>query len=343
MEAIVTARPVALRRASRLLLLGEEETLRLLVTLAGLHDLGKFAPAFQAQVPDLWDALRAHLDLADPLPGRHTEDGFALWLDLLAPELAERIWPGAGRAMEVLVPAVFGHHGRPVSYRAHRSAQGFPRAALAAARACAEAVVSLLCPEPIATPAPPRRTARIATWYVAGLMTTADWIGSGTRWFGYTEPMDGDSDLSRYWNEIARPAAAVAVREAGILAPRPAPPRSFREVTRLEGNPTPLQEWAGAVQLPETPCLIVIEDVTGAGKTEAAQMLVHRLLTSGRVAGAYWAMPTQATANAMYERQGRMLSGLFDDAADPKPSLVLAHGQQRLHQAFQDTVLQARG
>src|SRR5690606_35701801 len=27
------------------------------------------------------------------------------------------------------------------------------------------------------------------------------------------------------------------------------------------------------------------------------------------------------------------------DAADPKPSLVLAHGQQRLHQAFQDTVL----
>jgi CRISPR-associated endonuclease/helicase Cas3 len=338
-EAILEARPVALQRAARLLRLEEEDARRLLVTLAGLHDLGKFAPAFQAQVPDLWDDLRAKLCLSEPIPGRHTEDGFALWVDEVAESLGERIWPGARRALEVIAPAIFGHHGRPTLYLAHRCRQGFPGLALAAARVCADAVVELLCPEPIPLAAPDAKAARIASWYIAGLMTTADWIGSGVGWFRYTEPMADDPGLARYWNEVARPSATRAVREAGMLAPPSAPRRPFREVACLDRNPTPLQRWAESVPLPGTPCLVVVEDVTGAGKTEAAQMLVHRLLAAGRAAGAYWAMPTQATANAMYGRQARMLDGLFAAAADPRPSLVLAHGQQRLHAGFRDTVL----
>lgn len=69
-------------------------------------------------------------------------------------------------------------------------------------------------------------------------------------------------------------------------------------------------------------------------------MLVHRLMTDGRVAGAYWAMPTQATANAMYARQARAVGGLFDARpAGPRPSVALAHGQAALHQGFRATVL----
>jgi transposase len=339
MEAILSARPFAMKRGARLLQLEEEGARQLLVTLAGLHDLGKFAPAFQAQVPDLWNDLRARLRLSEPIPGRHTEDGFALWVDEVGESLGVRIWPGAQRALEAIAPAIFGHHGRPTRYLERRCRQGFPEPALAAARACAEAVVELLCREPIQLPAPCAKVARIASWYIAGLMTTADWIGSGEGWFRYTEPMTDDPSLSRYWNEVARPRAMGAVREAGIVAPPSASLRTFREVACLDRNPTPLQEWAESVPLPGTPCLVVIEDVTGAGKTEAAQMLVHRLLVAGRAAGAYWAMPTQATANAMYERQSRMLTGLFADAADPRPSLVLAHGQQRLHPGFRATVL----
>jgi CRISPR-associated endonuclease/helicase Cas3 len=339
MEAILEARPVALQRAARLLQLEEDQARRLLVTLAGLHDLGKFAPAFQAQAPDLWADLRAGLDLPEPNPGRHTEDGFALWVDELADSLGERIWPGAQRALEAIAPAVFGHHGRPTKYLGHRCRQGFPGPALAVGRACAEAVVALLCPEPVTPASAGPGTGRIASWYIGGLMTTADWIGSGVGWFRYTEPMADDADLAAYWYKVARPSAARAVREAGIVAPLSAPLRPFREVACLDQDATPLQRWAETVPLPDTPCLVVVEDVTGAGKTEAAQMLVHRLLVAGRAAGAYWAMPTQATANAMYERQARMLDCLFAPSDDLKPSLVLAHGQQRLHAAFRATVL----
>jgi CRISPR-associated endonuclease/helicase Cas3 len=339
MDAVLDARPLALRRAARLLRLDNAETRRLLVTLAGLHDLGKFAPAFQIKASEPWEELSARLALAAPIPGQHTEDGYALWMETLADELGNAVWEGGGKVLETLAPAAFGHHGRPVALKSQRASQGFPPPALDAARRCAAAVVALLCPEPIRGEPPRRSEAAIASWYVAGLMTTADWIGSGVRWFEYTEPLPDDPTLVRYWTDVARPAARRAVSEAGILTPPAAPSRAFRALTRLDRDPTPLQRWAEAAELPESPCLVIVEDVTGAGKTEAAQMIVHRLLSANRAAGAFWGMPTQATANAMYERQSKVLDRLFADGADPKPSLVLAHGQQRLHAGFQGTVL----
>lgn len=68
-------------------------------------------------------------------------------------------------------------------------------------------------------------------------------------------------------------------------------------------------------------------------------MLVHRLMAEGRAAGAYWAMPTQATANAMYERQREAIQALYALRGDRRPSIVLAHGQSRLHDRFRATVL----
>lgn len=342
MAAVLEVRPVASARAARLLGISEEEARRLLVTLAALHDLGKFTPAFQAQVPELWDALSAAIGAVPVFPGRHTEDGLVLWMEALADSLGERIWPGAERALECLAPAIFGHHGRPVLAKDGRLRQGFRPggnpAPLHAASECAAVLIELLCPEPIRARPPGARSARIASWYVAGLMTIADWIGSRVQWFPYCEPLPEDRTLERYWRR-AREAAAHAVREAGIVAPPPAPLRPFHELTQLDASPTPLQQWAAAVDLPDSPCLVIVEDVTGAGKTEAAQMIVHRLLAAGRAAGAFWAMPTQATADAMYERQAKMLERLFADGADPKPSLVLAHGQQKLNARFRGTVL----
>jgi CRISPR-associated endonuclease/helicase Cas3 len=68
-------------------------------------------------------------------------------------------------------------------------------------------------------------------------------------------------------------------------------------------------------------------------------MLVHRLLAGGRASGAYWAMPTQATANAMYARQADAIACLFDNVGDTLPSLTLGHGQSRLHAAYRRTVV----
>ena len=64
-------------------------------------------------------------------------------------------------------------------------------------------------------------------------------------------------------------------------------------------RPTPLQAWAESVPLGEGPQLFILEDVTGAGKTEAALALAHRLLAADRADGFYFGLPTMATSNAL--------------------------------------------
>ena len=66
-------------------------------------------------------------------------------------------------------------------------------------------------------------------------------------------------------------------------------------------------------------------------------VLAHRLMVAGRANGLYVALPTEATANAMWERLGGIFRCLF--AADATPSLVLAHGRRALHKGFQDSVV----
>jgi CRISPR-associated endonuclease/helicase Cas3 len=341
-EELLRNRRLIVQRLTRLLGLAEEDTRALIVALAALHDLGKFAPAFQAKAPEHWPvaALGPFPKEQAPIGRRHTEDGFVLWDERLAERLSSRVWTNGEDALRTLAPAVFGHHGRPVgSGFARDPLRARFRNGLSAAEQCAETVLSLLLLHPVTSVGQPADAeVELASWLVSGLLTTADWIGSREGWFPYAEPDPADAALAKYL-ERARALAKVAVRKAGLVPSQPSPERSFTEVARVPGSPTPLQRWASEVALPSGPSLFLIEDVTGSGKTEAAQMLVHRLISAGHASGAYWAMPTMATANAMYARQARAIRALYirDDAA--WPSLVLAHGQQALHEAFRSTVL----
>lgn len=338
-DTILQVRPIALARAARLLGLESDEARRLLVALVALHDLGKFAPVFQAKSPDHWPEALTGMDPTRVVPSHHTVDGYVLWEQLLSARLAERLWTGGRHVLDVLAVSIFGHHGRPV-----RSADGtkrsvesiFNSAAQGAAVDCAEMIVDLLLPAPLGAPLPTSEQARVASWWVAGLVTMADWVGSNETWFEYRRP---ELNLADYWGH-AQACAARAVLDTGITAPRPSGLKTFAELTNKPA-PTPAQKWASRVKLPDGPVLVILEDVTGAGKTEAAQMLVHRLMADGRAAGAYWAMPTQATANAMYTRQADAVGALFDAVVDDarRPSVILAHGQTRLHDRFQSTVL----
>lgn len=337
-DAFLIARPSSTRRAAGLLGLDESEAHRVLVALVALHDLGKFAPAFQVKAPELWPASLGACEPDRVRLGRHTDDGYVLWGSKLAVLVRNRVWPRGRSALAAFAPAIFGHHGSPVRNLYRPSEREVFGAALGPAVDCAERVLTLLMPAPVDAPDLSDERARLASWWVAGLTSVSDWVGSNQRRFPYTAPLADDPTLAKYW-AIAQRAAADAMRESGLVAPAVAPRRSFTELVKGKA-PTPVQGWADAVDLPAGPTLIVIEDVTGAGKTEAAQMLVHRLLVAGRATGAYWAMPTQATANAMYARQADMLNGLFLSAtSDARPSIVLAHGQQRLHEKFRATVL----
>ncbi|HEY1177616.1 MAG TPA: CRISPR-associated endonuclease Cas3'', partial [Phytomonospora sp.] len=342
-EALLVARPTTAARLARPLALPADEARRLVVALAGVHDLGKFAPAFQAKARDHWPAsvLGPYRDEC-AVKRAHTVDGIVLWDRHLAGRLGARVWEGGAEPLRLLAPAVFGHHGRPVAVGGDPVRLRF-RQGLAAAERCTEAVLALLLPSAIVAPPPEESGVRLASWLLSGVLTVADWVGSNERWFPYTAPDPADATLQGYWAR-AQEQAQVAIREAGLIPSTPSPERPFAEIARRPDAPTPVQMWASRVALPGPPTLFVVEDVTGAGKTEAAQMLVHRLMAAGRATGAYWAMPTMATANAMYARQGTAIGVLYaprDDGA--RPSLVLAHGQQALHERFRRTVLRAEG
>lgn len=342
-DRLLTVRRRSLERGARLLGVAPEDARRLLVTLAGLHDLGKFTPAFQAKYAGYQSPLLRAMPTRMYGLSRHTDDGYVLWQGPLNSRLVESCWPNGAGTIRWLVPGVFGHHGSPVT--ANPPADALERRFVGmtenAAIDCADAVIALLSGDPLAAPDATDRRAAAASWWCAGLVTTADWIGSCQRWFPYSPPDYQDETLVGYW-QLACERAERAVAEAGLVPPAVSAVVSFVQSTGRAEAPTPAQEWAGQTVLPDGPVLIILEDVTGAGKTEAAQLLVHRLMASGRASGAYWAMPTQATANAMYARQAGAISRLFE-SAPPRPSLVLAHGQARLDDRFQSSVLRHVG
>ena len=95
-----------------------------------------------------------------------------------------------------------------------------------------------------------------------------------------------------------------------------------------------MQEACSAVALRDGPMLAVIEDETGAGKTEAALILAQRMMAAGKGRGLFFALPTMATADAMFLRNRDCIAGMFDRG----PSLTLAHGRAGLSVGFRDLI-----
>lgn len=184
---------------------------------------------------------------------------------------------------------------------------------LHAARAYATEGMRVVGGQPVA-PVGTEMALRLA-WRLAGLAVAADWIGSNEEWF---EANEKQIPLDHYWANHALPQAAEAVARAGIV---PVPARRRVALSDLAPHAltaTPLQDLAISLQLPAAgPSVVMIEDQTGAGKTEAALLLAHRMMTMGHARGLSVALPTMATANAMYQRLADAYRALFDDNGIP--------------------------
>jgi CRISPR-associated endonuclease/helicase Cas3 len=231
-----------------------------------------------------------------------------------------------------LFAPILGHHGRPVSAKNSLLKDFFREPAEAAALGFADAMHALLGPPVL--PEPNESALLRATWPLAGLTIIADWVGSNRDWFPYRE---NGPTLQAYWDEIARPQARAALAQAGLVPARAAQVAGFRALTEIEHAPSPVQAWAESVPLAEGPLLILIEDMTGGGKTEAAIMLAHRMMAAGRAAGIYFALPTMATANAMFNRVETITERLYETGA--QATLTLAHGRAALHPRFRELQL----
>jgi CRISPR-associated endonuclease/helicase Cas3 len=331
---VLLQRHPGLQTIAKRLALPAEQLGPLATFLLAIHDLGKFSRMFQAKVPELFPPALGELPKGVD-PG-HAKAARLFWDTVVRGDLDSFGIEAEPFALTALAYACFGHHGEPVSLLDDRTARSlFGQGGLAATRTFIETCVELFLGDALIELDENR--ARRTSFAFAGLAVLADWIGSKQDWFPYEQP---SRNLADYWQACAMPRAERAVREAGVLPARPRAMTGYRELTgRIGFTPTPMQRWAETVAIPDGPALFVIEDETGSGKTEAALMLAHRLIAAGRAYGLYIGLPTQATANAMFDRLGASYRNLFDVAA--RPSLALAHGSRDLHPGFRAAVIPA--
>lgn len=319
---------------SELFALDRQDTLRLLRFLLSMHDIGKFAKQFQAKVPCRYP--RCFGDDPGRVSTSYDHGGGGLRLFDADGSIFQTSNGSGPRTWRPLVSAVTGHHGAPPVPQINaggetlRSLQScFGESGIEAARLFAHCMGDLLAP-PGDLHSLERKRVRRASFALAGLCVLADWIGSNQDWFPYRSSREFEC-LEEYW-ALSREQAGRAIAAAGVL---PASARSRIGHDALIGvgrAPTPMQKWAGSVELPTGPTLFMIEDETGSGKTEAALMLAHRLMATGRADGLYVALPTMATANAMFDRLGAACRMLF--APGTEPSVALAHGAREMHRGF---------
>jgi CRISPR-associated endonuclease/helicase Cas3 len=151
---------------------------RALASLIALHDIGKFAPAFQGKVPAC--APSELLPMPTGLSIDHGATGMAYFNDLRFLRPIADVLLAAMQSDErwIVFQPVFGHHGKPLDNvkldpaRDGHSEEPF----VAAARHCVTDVMALYA-NPVLPPV--RKGASTAlSWRLAGLIALSDWIGS---------------------------------------------------------------------------------------------------------------------------------------------------------------------
>lgn len=308
----------------------EEPQRQALVLLAALHDIGKIGNRF-----------RAMIEKGETQRDRHWQVSMAWFAhfddDVLGPLLGSR-----EKRRFPLYAAAAGHHGGPpemTDIHGGENRRRMVRDAGEAAARDAQAVIegfAMLFPQAglrdlqltlKKANGDWRRSAHSLSWWLTGLISVADWVGSNTEWFPATAP---DYSIDEYWQK-ARSQAQTALIESGLLFASPSSVDSH-ELFNFDAF-TPMQRAVLECELPPKQTLAVIEDATGSGKTEAALMLAYRMMREGRGEGLFFALPTMATANAMYSRLA-VMRHMFDG----EPSLALAHSRAWLHQGFRTLI-----
>ncbi|MFF4323808.1 type I-E CRISPR-associated protein Cse1/CasA [Streptomyces sp. NPDC001568] len=319
---------------------GDSDARALAVWLTAIHDIGKATPAFACQVEQLAQRMR---DKGLDMPSskqfgdirKRAPHGLAGQV-LLEEWLKQHGW--APRAAMTFAVAVGGHHGVPPGHEAFpflhqhtellrtpgRSEQLWAEVQTELLDACAAAYgVQDRLPQWRLVKLP--QTVQVV---LSAVVILADWIAS-------------NPDLFLLYPEEQPRSEAQRIESAwrGIELPRPWFPA---EVTASAGEhftarfalpePRPLQEEALRLACEaESPGLMIIEAPMGEGKTEAALAVAEVFASRTRAGGCFIALPTRATANAMY---GRMRSWLRRLPGDEERTVSLAHSKAFLNDDF---------
>lgn len=336
----------AMAHLAGMLNLSEEALRKTLVFCCALHDIGKCSAQFQIMAPSLWQAAHFGPPPQDGLPHKPHGEFTDSYLrgswdaveDIVKPglltDLFRQVCGTSHRHDEAaLISAIAGHHGVPTRAQSEATGASFSCNApfRAAAKELVAELVDILSGGAARLILKDQRARAALSWLLSAALPASDWIGSNQAWF---PPVAPTLEPAAYWRDHAQPKAARALAASGLLRAEVCAASPARTLAHLAGQrPTPLQQFAFAIPLgARRPHFFLIEDATGAGKTEAAMALTHRLMAAGLADGFYFALPTMATANAMYQRLGATYRALFVDGS--QPSLALAHGKAQRNRDF---------
>jgi CRISPR-associated endonuclease/helicase Cas3 len=276
------------------------------ITLAALHDLGKISPGFAVKCP-AWVSQLELSGLAAKENWANCQPNHALvsqWvLQQLLPKAKLHGWSAA----------VGAHHGRPNEKTVGPFKVGSVGGQfwLDARSHLVTELSTYFGPLPIE---PPENDATL--WFVAGLITVADWIGSDEEQFS---PEGGQTSI----------APTLARRALHSIGWEPAQFKTqlpFNSLFPACNPPRPLQ--TAALSGVKQPGLYIIEAQMGAGKTEAALAAAYHLISEGLAGGLYFALPTQVTSNRIHRRVADFLARV-ETHPDPR-RLRLAHSNSWL-------------
>jgi CRISPR-associated endonuclease/helicase Cas3 len=289
-----------------------------------LHDYGKIDIRFQFKSPKALQSLRPDFDRESIAPTQAYYHGPSGWEWFIADSPALGISELALNQWGEWMRAVCGHHGS-LTLAGHFSRplaedEVIEFDAVARADMVRKLADFFLKPAGLAltSPLPP------CPDLLAGFCSVCDWIGSNQNIF---LPVFGRLLFTEYWHDEALKRAEVALGESGV----------FKQallaggMTELYPSYTPRQVQTLVDELPLEPGLTLIEAPTGSGKTEAAMAYASRLLAAGLADSVIFALPTQATANAMFTRLEEIAENLFPGGLN----ILLAHGRANYNPVYQ--------
>jgi len=270
---------------------------------ASLHDIGKATPVFQRMArkthPDILRELKnsgLSLQVSSERRFRH---------DVLGKAVLQRLKKQCNLSefADFLtlnwITATCGHHGVfPGASQKPTVHEIGDKTWLDAQRSLVEHLAELWHIADMAPLQPPTPETQAVFMAIAGIISVADWIASCETFFPYA---GREVVLSEYLKRLPQKAVNSLKRSGWLDSPGEHETQDFHDIFGF--TPNILQETALRLEADlKSPSLIVIEAPTGTGKTEAAFAVEQKLLHHFGHRGVYFALPTQATSNQMFNR-----------------------------------------
>lgn len=328
--------------------LEKEEFRKIVVWAAYMHDIGKASAAFQGKIAEVFPEVKewlAPLTLVRPASTEtkyawHPHIGAAILCAYGAPDWAVSV-VGAhhGKTMDVSAEDVMDKSREKNLYGSGKDAkiwQGVWKEIIQEGleRAGYTAMDEL-----------PRDVTQPAQVLLTGLLIVADWLASNSAFFPLVDAENARGDE----RDPARSERAIRK----IDLPRKWEPSDewvygelccsrFEKIAEANAVQKTIQKVAGKA---EKPGLFILEAPMGMGKTEAALAAGEILANRMGEGGLAFFLPSQATANAMYDRvvewiknftqQGELWDDFLEDDLTPESlSIELAHGKATLNERF---------